>query len=97
MIGKLSSIGIFIRFTQIYWGVIGFLLMVFLWYYLEWLGVLLSLLPLIYFIYANLQFFRRRGRFEMIPRNRAWVFFGGSVVGLLLKDLIISYLLTYLP
>ena len=90
-------IRIFVRFTQIHWGVIGFLLMTLLWHYLEWLGVLLSILPLMYFIYLNMQFWKRRREFEKIYTIRAWIYLVGSALGFCLKDLIISYLLPYLP
>lgn len=97
MIGLLVGVRIFVRFTQVHWAIIGFLLTATMWHYLLWLGILLSLLPLIYFIFSNIQFWKKRGEFETIKRNRAWAYFVGISLGFYLKDIIISFLIPYLP
>ena len=97
MMGLIDGIRIFFRFTQIHWAIIGFILMNITWHYIRWWGVLLSLLPLIYFIFSNMKSWKQRRKFDPIPVRRTWIYFGGIALGFYLKDLFISYLLPYLP
>jgi hypothetical protein len=76
---------------QVKWFFAGLILMPILWYYLGLWSILLLILPLTYFVYSNIDFYKRKGEFDNIISRKTIAYILGIFLGFFLKEDIIQF------